>query len=234
MPKIRAITFDLDDTLYDNMPYIHMAQKQLDAYLASSYPATKQISAKAWSDLRAKLLQEQPELANDMGALRLNVLRRAFESVGMSEQEREKAATDCFTFFYAKRSDFTVEDKVLKTLKKLSKQLPLVAITNGNVDCKKIGISPFFSHEFHANVEQPMKPNRAMFDKASKALNIPSKNILHVGDHLIKDVLGATRAGFQTAWLAVNRPMLIKHEPANVLPCVQLEKISELKQLIAK
>lgn len=234
MPKIRAITFDLDDTLYDNMPYIHIAQKQLDAYLASTYPVTKNLSSKDWKDIRTAVLTEQPNLSNDMGLLRLNVLRRAFERVGMKGATLELAAKDCFEFFYQKRSDFTVDNKVIKTLKKLSKRIPLVAITNGNVNCKIIGIEPFFSHIFHANVNMPMKPNRTMFDNASEALNIPHKNILHVGDHLIKDVLGATRAGYQTAWLAVNRPMKMKDEPGHVLPCVQLEKLSELKKLVAK
>ncbi len=234
MPKIRAITFDLDDTLYDNMPYIHSAQKQLDDYLVSTYPAIRNISPQAWQDIRVAMLKKQPNLSNDMGALRLSVLKQAFATIHMQGDELERAAKDCFDFFYQKRSDFVVDNKVIKTLKKISKQVPLVAITNGNVNCKQIGIEPFFSHVFHANIKAPMKPNRFMFDRASEALNIPPKNILHVGDHLIKDVLGATRAGYQTAWLAVNRPMEIKDEPVHVLPCVQLEKISELKQLIAK
>lgn len=232
LPLIRAISFDLDDTLYNNMPFIHEAERCLTEYIQSKYPETSALSRSDWKKIRTSVLLSRPELSNDMGLLRKNVLTQAFLIVGLRDKQLENAVIDCFDYFYFKRSDFKVDDGVIKILKKLSKRVPLLAITNGNVDCEAIGIAPFFTYILHASVDMPMKPAMDMFNKASDHLNIPSKNILHVGDHLDKDVLGATRAGYQSAWLAVNRDMSLMKERALVLPNVQLAALSELKQLV--
>jgi FMN phosphatase YigB (HAD superfamily) len=78
-----------------------------------------------------------------------------------------------------------------------------------------------------------MKPSPAMFDLISTKLGIAPQNILHVGDDLEKDVEGAIKAGYQSAWLAVNRPMQLKNERfARLLPHVQLDSLKDLKRLV--
>jgi FMN phosphatase YigB (HAD superfamily) len=109
----------------------------------------------------------------------------------------------------------------------------LAAITNGNVNCEAIGIDKYFTHTIQANPEYPMKPSPAMFDLISTKLGIAPQNILHVGDDLEKDVEGAIKAGYQSAWLAVNRPMQLKNERfARLLPHVQLDSLKDLKRLV--
>lgn len=234
LSHIRAISFDLDDTLYDNMPYIHEAQQALTQYIAKKYPIAASIKESKWREIRTATLKEQPELVNDLGLLRATVLTKGFMFAGMPNHTISTAVTDCFDYFYFKRSDFEVSKSVRKILKKLAKRVPLAAITNGNVNCKAIGIEKYFSCIIHASPDYPMKPNPAMFDYVSATLKIPSRNILHVGDDLDKDIKGACNAGFQTAWLAVNRPMHLPNERASMLPNIQLEELKQLKKLIKK
>jgi len=49
---------------------------------------------------------------------------------------------------------------------------------------------------------------------------------------LPKDIYGALRAGYQTAWYAEDRSMNIRNEKASILPHVQLSKLSQLLELI--
>ena len=110
--------------------------------------------------------------------------------------------------------------------------MPLVAITNGNVDLQQIGLEGYFCACFKASIKLPMKPDKAMFDAAQAYLNVPHENILHVGDNLPKDIYGALRAGYQTAWYAEDRDMKMRNEKAQVLPHVQLSHLTQLLDLI--
>ena len=85
-----------------------------------------------------------------------------------------------------------------------------------------------FETILHASTTRPMKPAPDMFNEAAAILSIPAGNILHVGDNIIKDVLGAINAQFQAAWFACNRPMALRNEPVSVLPHVSLSTLSEL------
>jgi HAD superfamily hydrolase (TIGR01549 family) len=138
----------------------------------------------------------------------------------------------CFEHFYFQRSNFTLNRNIHSLLKRLSDRLPLVAITNGNVDLEQIGLKEYFSACFKASVELPMKPNKAMFDAAQVHLNIPHGNILHVGDNLPKDIYGALRAGYQTAWYAEDRSMSMRNEKAHILPHIQLSQLTQLLDII--
>jgi putative hydrolase of the HAD superfamily len=208
------------------------AEKCLHEHIHESYPVAAAITKIQWSNIRADIIKEQPTIANDVGLLRTAVLSKGFMLAGMDPNMVLGAVSDCFEKFYFKRSDFKVSKSVHKTLKHLSKQMPIAAITNGNVNCEAIGIAQYFSCIIHASPQHPMKPHNAMFDLLAEELNIPSKNILHVGDDLEKDIKGATNAGYQSAWLAVNRTMNLTNESASMLPHIQLRKLKDLRKLI--
>ena len=233
LKPIRAITFDLDDTLYNNMPYIYAAEASLREYILKQYPVTKAISKERWQTIRLDVLKASPELFNDIGELRKTTLRNGFRQAKMQESLIDEAAEDCFDHFFKQRSAFKVSPDVIATLKTLSEKVPLAAITNGNADCEAIGIADCFTHIVQASPQYPMKPHRGMFDLVAQALSVAPEHMLHVGDDLDKDIKGAIYAGYQAAWVAVNRPMLMNKEPsAGVLPHIQLNNIHQLKQLV--
>jgi len=234
LAPIRAISFDLDDTLYDNMPYIYEAERRLTQYVGEHYAIASAITKAQWINIRAETLNEQPELVNDIGTLRSTIMTKGFMLTNMDSEMIPAAVSDCFDFFYKQRSNFEVAKSVRKVLKKLSKKLPIAAITNGNVDLNAIGIEKYFSCIVHASPQYPMKPSSAMFDYVANSLNIPAKNILHVGDDLEKDVKAALDAGYQSAWFAVNRTMNLANEQVSLLPHIQLDDLKDLKKLIKK
>lgn len=228
---VRAITFDLDDTLYNNEPVIVRATQALQRHLDANFPHAAALTPHEWRSINQALINDTPELGSDMGQLRLRSLQVALRQ-DVSEADIDRVAEDCFTLFYQARSDFSLAEEVHQTLAQLAQRVPLIAITNGNVDADAVGFAQYFTHILHASLSRPMKPHRAMFDEAAQLCELAPKQILHVGDNLEKDVLGAHRAGFQTAWFACNRSMNIKREPARILPSVMLDNLAELADLI--
>ncbi|MCW8091068.1 HAD-IA family hydrolase [Alteromonas ponticola] len=229
--SVKAITFDLDDTLYDNGPIIHAAEQTLQLYLKEHHPQTAKLAPHDWNKIKEDLIQANPALASDMGKLRMQSLLTALSSE-LSGEELKEAAKVCFDRFYNKRSDFEIEENIHSCLKKLSRKVPLVAITNGNVNPKNIGISEYFTHFFHASIDLPMKPESPLFKAAVEALDCQPQEILHVGDNLIKDVQGAVNSGMQAAWYAHNRGMIMRYEKVSVLPHVELGSLDELLLLV--
>jgi putative hydrolase of the HAD superfamily len=230
--KVKAISFDLDDTFYANWPYIVEADKYLRSYIKAKYPLAARLESKDWLRIKKQALSEDPELCHDMGELRAVTLTKAFEICGMKASDIPAAVQDCFDTFYHKRSDFDVAPHVHQVLQTLSASLPIVAITNGNVNCEQIGIAKYFTHILHASKKQRMKPYPDMFALAASLLKLPAKHILHVGDNLEKDVWGATRAGYSSAWYAYDRKMDLRKESVATLPHIQLGDLSEIESFV--
>ncbi|MDC8829611.1 HAD-IA family hydrolase [Alteromonas gilva] len=229
---VKAMTFDLDDTLYDNGPVIASATASLNDDIARLYPATAALPATQWTTIKRDLIKANPGLASDMGRLRYESLYAALAVEKLADEQRKAAAQSLFDAFYDARSNFSVDNGIKQVLATLAEKMPLIAITNGNVDTVKTGLSEYFTASLHASVGRPSKPHRHMFDEAVAMLKLPPENVLHVGDNLEKDILGAHRAGLQSAWYAANRPMNLQREPVSVLPTVQLANLHELTWFI--
>lgn len=222
------MTFDLDDTLYDNNQHMPIAEACFLKDLHRLYPTTQSLDKNHWRHIRHTVLQQQPALCNDMGELRRQILRKVFEHSGFIGSQLEEAVASTFECFYFHRSNFSVEKNVHSLLDTLAERYPLAAITNGNVNLEQIGLAPYFKHVFKANLHAPMKPHNSMFMQCQSALDIDFNSILHVGDNLYNDIFGAISAGFQSAWYAHDRPMDLHQESMFLLPHVQINNLHEL------
>ena len=228
---VKAMTFDLDDTLYDNHPHMRRSEQATLAHIHAHFPAAHHTDFGFWRGQRAALLQQRPELINDVAELRRLGLTAGFSACGLGGNELLQAVENVYEYFYFTRSDFTVEASVHKIMATLAERLPLIAITNGNVNLQQIGIADYFQHSLHASLQQPMKPAPHMFKQAAEILNLAPECILHVGDNLEKDVWGGRSAGFKTAWYAIAREMNLNYQTGQTLPDVQLDQLDDLLEL---
>ncbi len=197
---IHAISFDLDDTLYDNRPIILGALKA-QQHALKAYPEWQQQGAEFWSTCRSNVIKQQPDLASDMTLLRITALKYGFNQLGFSPTAAETAALDVFNAFISARNRITVADSVLALLDKLKSHVPLIAITNGNVDITQHPLHSRFTNVLRAGPDGIAKPDMALYHKACQHLGIKPKHLLHVGDSLDSDVQGAHNAGVMSAWL---------------------------------
>ncbi|AQS38228.1 haloacid dehalogenase superfamily enzyme, subfamily IA [Shewanella psychrophila] len=229
----QAISFDLDDTLYDNGPVIRAAEASLQQFLHQTYSETRRWQIDDWIKLKASLIQSQPELAHDTTAARLIMLEQGLLMLGYSRERAESGAMAGLNHFLQKRSDFTVPRSIINLLRELSFTYPLIGITNGNVDADKVGLGGVLEFVLHPGEGTRMKPYPDMFYIASRRLDISLHSLLHVGDSHASDVMGARMAGCQSVWLnpSFGRSKIREHR--GILPHIEIDMIgSFLESLI--
>lgn len=230
--NIHAISFDLDDTLYNNQPYILNAEAELTQFLHQSFPLTAAWQSQDWRRLKLLLLQQMPELAHDTTAARVATLRQGLLQLGYSASEAERGAAEGLACFYFHRSHFQVSSDVLSLLQRLAQRFRLVGITNGNVDAERIGLGDAFEFVLHPGNGVRMKPAKDMFDLACARLGIRPEQLLHVGDSLNADVRGARLAGCQSVWLNPSFGQLESLPIAALLPHMEIAALGSLSDIL--
>ncbi|MBV7317261.1 HAD-IA family hydrolase [Shewanella sp. NIFS-20-20] len=226
---IAAISFDLDDTLYDNRPIIRRAQGALDDYLSARFSAANHWTYGDWLRLKATVISANPSLEHDVTAARAATLTMALTQWGVANVAAEVASA--MAVFMHHRSDFRVSTAVIELLQQLSQHYPLVGITNGNVDYRAIGLEPVLSFVLHPSHTLAKKPAADMFNEACRRLNIHRSQLLHVGDHPQSDVEGARLAQCQSVWLSPAFGGKQRAAPS-LLPQLQIADLMDLAQLL--
>ena len=74
-------------------------------------------------------------------------------------------------------------------------------MTNGNADLVKIGINHLFFDVIYAADFGYAKPDIKIFNEAIRRSGVNKKDIYHVGDHPVNDIVGAQKAGLRTIWM---------------------------------
>ena len=177
--RIRAITLDLDDTLWPIAPVMSRAEECLDAWLKTHCPrAAETYPILAMRELRDRIARENPHLAHDFTEQRKLSLQAALLPHGYDDAHVERA----FTAFYEARNQIECYPDSLAALARLAEKYPLVSITNGNADLERIGMDHFFRHTITARGCGVAKPNGRIFTLACTKLNLHPREVLHVGD----------------------------------------------------
>ena len=199
--KIRAITLDLDDTLWPIWPTIERAEKALATWLCQQAPGAAAVFADPQARLavREHVVRTQPEMGHDLSALRRESIRlalqRANEDTGLAEP--------AFEVFFAERMRVDLFDDARPALAFLAARFPVVALSNGNADVGRVGLGEFFVAGLSAREFGVGKPDPRIFYAAAATAGVAANAVLHVGDDAALDVLGALSADMQTVW--VNR-----------------------------
>ena len=199
--KIRAISLDLDDTLWPVWPTIARAEIQMQDFLRPLAPVTAAMMADPLqrAQLRDAVVTAQAASAHDMSALRLGMIDMALRRCG----EPTALAHQAFAVFYAARQQVDLYADSAQALDRLARRFPLLALTNGNADVHLVGIGHWFVGSVGAHTVGLPKPHKVIFDAAANALGCRHEEVLHVGDDALLDVLAALDAGMQSVW--VNR-----------------------------
>jgi HAD superfamily hydrolase (TIGR01549 family) len=195
---IRAITLDLDDTLWAIGPVIRNAEATLWAWLAEHYPRIPEtFGPEDLLAIREAVIEQYRDKSHDLRFLRKKVLARVAEETGYDEALVEPA----FDVFDDARNTVDLYPDVCHELEWFYERYTVVAVTNGNACLDKIGIRHLFHGVVTAVDAGSAKPARPIFDAAIRASGVSAERILHVGDHPETDIHGARQAGLQTAWI---------------------------------
>jgi putative hydrolase of the HAD superfamily len=205
--RIKAITLDLDDTLWPIWPTIARAEEALLGWLAHHAPRTAALCATPGlqRQVREQMPLLRPDLASDMSALRREAIRVLLGRAGESPDLAESA----FEFFFEQRQKVELFVDVLPALDFLQARYPLVSVSNGNADIHKVGLGQYFTAALSAHPLGIAKPDVRIFHAGAQAAGVLPHEVLHIGDDAHLDCVGGMDAGMQVVW--VNREAHVWH-----------------------
>jgi HAD superfamily hydrolase (TIGR01549 family) len=223
---ITTLSFDLDDTLWDPRPALVAGDKAQWLALAQRYPdLAERFTRDQIFVCRKQILANAPSIVGDVTALRIEVMYRLLLSLDIAPAEADESARMAFEAFMAKRNDVILFPETIPMLESVSKLYTIVAITNGNADVFKTGIGSYFDLSIRADEAGVAKPDRGIFDLTWEKVGCQSSDVIHIGDSLENDVLGAINAGVTTVWYNPDKEQ-------NTLGVNEVSALSELSSMI--
>ena len=195
---IRAICFDLDNTLWQIEPVLNRAERILADWLEHRYPRIpERFTAAEVLAVRAALLAEQPHQAHDLSFLRRETIARCAAAVGY----KRDMAHEAFAVWHAARNQVEPYVEVIPALEILKERFRLATLSNGNADLAVIGLAHHFEVSLSAGALGYAKPDPRAYTALADALTLKPAEILFVGDEPHADVDGPRTVGMQTVWM---------------------------------
>ena len=195
---MRAVAFDLDNTLWDVEPVLARAEQRLLEWLHEHCPRIpQQLSLADMRAAREELARAEPHNAHDVTYLRLTGLERHARECGYGAE----VAAQAFEVFLAARCEVEVLPDVRPALARLRRAYTLASLSNGNADLARIGLDGAFALSLNARQIGAGKPERRCFEQLAHGLGLAPRNLLYVGDDPWLDAAAARAAGCRSAWM---------------------------------
>ena len=231
--NIKAVLFDVDDTLFDRK----LAQKEVCKLIVKQLP-------RVFDAFDTERVQEEflksDQISTDMfssGApsegLRDKRSRLFLQLLGIGE-DYVPTVTELYVRDYP--LVHAAMDGAIPVVKKLSRKFSVGVVSNGlsDVQYRKLetmGLYNLFSCVVLSEVIGIRKPDPAIFLKAASLIHIKPAECLYVGDSYINDVIGAKNAGMQACWFNSES---LEPQDDTIKPDFIISKLEELPQLLKK
>ena len=195
---VRAISLDLDDTLWPFAPIGDRIERTLHDWFVAHSPVTAEhFPIEEMRAPRERVFAEFPQHAHDLGLLRRLTIERALRESGSDPT----LASAAHAIFFRERNRVDFYPDAPDALRRIAARVPVAALSNGNADLVEIGIAPLFRFQLGAREYGSAKPDPGIFLEACRRLDVAPHEVLHVGDHPEMDVAGAIGAGLRSCWI---------------------------------
>lgn len=234
--KIKAVTFDLDDTLWPLREVIIHAHKESNNWIIDKFPSMSKVlfteqEQKMWQ----KLIAKDNSLRHRLSELRMKVIETLLTENGVSDEDAKTTSKDAFDIFLKLRHDITYFEGTLEVLKSLKEKYTLGVLTNGNASIETLKIDHLFDFYLNAEMVNDSKPGAKMFEEALKITQLSPEEVCHVGDHPDNDVEAAVKLGMKAIWLNLldaDWPEEKQFKPNEIVSWYDLEKgIADLESV---
>jgi len=204
MGMIKAIFFDAAGTLF-HLPLgvgYHYALVGEEIGLKLDAARLDRAFAKAWNSMPKRAPIDGPRKNDDKDWWR-TLVDFVLDQVApsLSELDRDNFFEIAYEHF-AEAGVWELYPEVLDVLEKLQPQFQLAVISNFDgrlrMILEQLGISKFFSQVFLSSEIGADKPDPEIFRRALRVVDLPSDQVLHVGDDPERDWKAATAAGLST------------------------------------
>ncbi|MGJ8523698.1 5-amino-6-(5-phospho-D-ribitylamino)uracil phosphatase YigB [Carnimonas sp. R-84981] len=202
--RLDAITFDIDDTLWDNVPVMEHLEREMALWLEREVGRPLQTGI---AEMQQRRQQLGAELMNtprrgDVTYVREQVIYQVLKEHGLNDADAAQLAQRATAQMLELRHLVTPYPEVDALLATLAPHYRLAVITNGNVDVNRLPLAKHFDVMFKAGELGMPKPDHGIFLHALKALgDIAPEHAMHVGDSWTSDVEPAAALGMQAVWI---------------------------------
>lgn len=218
---LKALFFDMDDTLCDTNAANEKAKEQMGRSIEAL--TDLEVNGKAIADEYVTLIyREWTEAQRERympiieqqseEAFRKQVIHDLLEANGI-EQVDDQTIEDLQTRFDEDRLvAFDFYPGITEFLAKARQIFTLVVITNGPEfsqipKIRRVNLARHVDHIIIGGQEPEPKPNRSIFEKAMRLADCEAHEAVHVGDSLRADIAGALNSGITSIWVQHQQPL---------------------------
>ncbi|EGR2892526.1 HAD family hydrolase [Vibrio parahaemolyticus] len=235
---LKAIFFDMDETLCGTSQADKAAGQKFAAWIQQTYPQISDPQAFLQRYLQGvykKLNAEFPQLVAllpDENAFRCGLIQTILSEVGI-HIDAEQAQQAQHYFDSARMGAFTFFPGVKEMLTDLRKHYKLVVITNGPIfsqhpKLKATQMDEWVDHIIVGGEEPEEKPAASIFQKALNLVDVKPEEALHIGDSLAADIAGANNMGILSVWVNATGAS----NPTEITPNFEIRETVELKEIL--
>jgi putative hydrolase of the HAD superfamily len=200
--SIRAVTLDLDDTLWPCEPTLLRAERLALEWLTARVPdVIATWSIERLRERRMAIHAARPELKRDFVAIRRLALQEVFRAAGVDDAQSAEIIEGSLHVYMTARNVVELYPEVRACLERLSAQYRIASISNGNACLVQIGLDHLFHAAIAAHTHGASKPDPALFHLACRELGCAPDEVVHLGDDIELDVRGARGAGLHAVWI---------------------------------
>ena len=199
--RISAISFDGDMTLWDFRKVMRHSLKKALTELRRLVPSqrARDLSVEGMIAIRNQVEEEVEGKVWNHEEIRLLAFERTLESVG--SPDRDLASHLNALYLKHRFEDIELYPDVEPAFDQLAPHYKLGLLSNGNSYPERCGLEGRFAFVVFSQDVQVRKPDRMIFEITARKAGCPLAELLHVGDSLENDVIGAREAGAKAVWL---------------------------------
>lgn len=233
---IKAIVFDVDDTLYDTQPSFTQAFDEI-FNLNIDDKLMNQIYSNFTQQAQLAIVESNSDSDLELSKAEIDFhsLHHTFKKFGLPglTQESAEAFTDAFQ---AASNSIHLFDGLTTVFNTLTTKFKLGIITNGSNDVQlakimKLKLHHWFGREQIITSEdaQAKKPDPLIFTLMNRKFNLRGNEMMYVGSSYYEDIVPAKKAGWETVWYNSHQSPIANPQ---IIPDQTVTTPEELKDLL--